>query len=79
MNSLKEIPFLFSHVHHFKYSGAQNATVKVGTNEMFSGGSEYQVYKIIPHENFNQTNYSNDICLIQINGVIKFTEKVQPI
>lgn len=61
------------------YSGARNATVKVGTNELLSGGSVYEVHKIIPHENYNETNYSNDICLIQINGVIKFTQKVQPI
>lgn len=51
----------------------------MGSNNWKSGGSVYEVDEIIPHENYNETNYSNDICLIQINGKIKFNPKVQPI
>lgn len=51
----------------------------MGSNDWKSGGILYKAHKIIPHENFNETNYSNDICLVEIDGNIEFNQKIQPI
>lgn len=58
---------------------SQNVTVRVGSNNWKTGGFLYEVNKIIPHENFNITNYSNDICFVEIDGQIEFNQNVQPI
>lgn len=82
-NFLKNQNFLSNIIHlkHFRLSksGSKNITVRVGSNNWKSGGTVYKVHKLIPHENYNHTNFSNDICLIRINGKIKFNPKVQPI
>lgn len=50
----------------------------VGTNKLYSGGTQYKAEKVITHEKFDgSVNYS--IGLIKVQGEIEFNEKVQPI
>lgn len=51
----------------------------VGTNDLKTGGIQYNAEQLIMHEEYNQPLGSNDIGLIKINGTIEFDEKVQPI
>lgn len=51
----------------------------VGTNDLETGGIQYNAEQLIMHEKYNQPLASNDIGLIKINGTIKFDEKIQPI
>lgn len=51
----------------------------VGTNEWQTGGSRYNVSNIIIHEQFELSDYINDIALIHAQSPIEFNERVQPI
>lgn len=56
----------------------QEIKVIVGTNDLNSGGSQYNVQKLIIHEEYD--HLANDIGLLEINGTIEFDGiKVQPI
>lgn len=50
----------------------------VGTNNLKSGGIYYSPELFIPHENFNNPSFANDIGLIRVHN-IEFNNRVQPI
>lgn len=51
----------------------------MGTIDLNSGGTRYDVEKFIPHEEYDKPPFANDIALIRIKGEIQFNDKVQPI
>lgn len=53
--------------------------IVAGTNEWNAHGMHYDVSDIIVHEQYNSTNYINDIALIRLQSSIEFNEKVQSI
>lgn len=53
--------------------------IVVGTNEWQSGGTRYNVSNITVHEQFELSDYINDIALIHAQSPIEFNERVQPI
>lgn len=53
--------------------------VVVGTNEWQTGGSRYNVSNMIVHEQFELSDYINDIALLHTQSPIEFNERVQPI
>ncbi|CAG4926804.1 unnamed protein product [Colias eurytheme] len=53
--------------------------VVVGSNLISSGGTVYNVTKIINHEDYNPARASNDVSLLKIAGEISFNSKVAPI
>jgi trypsin len=50
-----------------------------GTNLLDTGGTAYNVSKIIKHQDFNTTTIWNDIALIKIEGKFEFTDVVKTI
>lgn len=58
---------------------ARDIQVLVGTNDLESGGQRYNVEKIKIHENYDQSNFANDIAVFKVRGVIKFNMKAKPI
>lgn len=54
-------------------------SILVGTNDLQSGGDEYDVEKYMAHEKHDNPLYANDIAVIKIKGSIEFNKKVQPI
>ncbi|XP_055321370.1 chymotrypsin-1-like [Sitodiplosis mosellana] len=53
--------------------------VLVGTNSLTSGGTQYEIEKVIRHESYGDPPYAYDIGLIQVKGSIEFNDKVKPI
>lgn len=53
--------------------------VLVGTNDLQSGGTYYQVEKFITHERHNRPRFANDIAVIRVQETIEFNDRVQPI
>ncbi|CAH4034236.1 unnamed protein product [Pieris brassicae] len=51
----------------------------VGSNRLLSGGTRYQIKKMITHENYAKKDLRNDIALIQIDGKIAMTGNVKTI
>lgn len=53
----------------------------VGTNDLESGGTYYNVKKYIQHEKYTEppSKFSNDIAVIKVRESIIFNDKVQPI
>lgn len=76
--------FLFNSRSFILNSEAFNITapeieIVVGTNEWQTGGTRYNASEIIVHENFELSDYINDIALIHTQSPIEFSERVQPI
>lgn len=52
----------------------------MGTNDLGSGGTQYNVKELIPHELFEGfPKYINDIGLVHIDGTMEFIENLYPI
>lgn len=51
----------------------------MGTNKLNAGGERYRVQHAIPHEDYNNPEFANDIAVIRLAMPIEFNEKVQPI
>lgn len=62
----------------FNLTSAQLEIV-VGTNVWNSGGTHYEIYDMIVHEEYAAEDTINDIALIRVQSPIIFNEKVQPI
>ncbi|XP_022129217.2 chymotrypsin-2-like [Pieris rapae] len=54
-------------------------SILVGTYTVNKGGDRYKIKKLIPHEKYDNEWLRNDIALMQIEGKIKYSDKVQPI
>lgn len=80
MSKLKYIFFLilFSNAMQIHRS-PQSLKILVGTNDLKTGGTLYNVSKLIAHERYNQPHFAHDIGLILIDGTIEFNDKVKPI
>lgn len=63
----------------FQFRTPQSIQILVGTNDLKNGGTIYKAEKLINHEKYGQPAFAYDIGLIQVEGTIEFTEKVQPI
>lgn len=51
----------------------------VGTIDLKSSGTRYEVENFIRHEEYDKPEFANDIAMIRVKGEIKFNDKVQPI
>lgn len=51
----------------------------VGTIDLKSSGTRYEVENFIRHEEYDKPEFANDIAVIRVKGEIKFNDKVQPI
>ncbi|CAK1548128.1 unnamed protein product [Leptosia nina] len=51
----------------------------VGTNKLDSGGDQYELEKIIEHEEYNKSSLIFDIGVIKVKKDIQFDEKVKKI
>lgn len=51
----------------------------VGTNNLWSSKTRYNVTDVKRHENYNNPWMANDIAIVEINGNFAFNDKVQPI
>lgn len=76
--------FLFGNFHWLPimiiiWNRYQNLQVRVGTNKFDSGGTFYTVQTIILHENYQLSEYDNDIAILKVNGPIKLGDHVQTI
>ncbi|CAG4926710.1 unnamed protein product [Colias eurytheme] len=65
--------------HCMKDLQAKQITVVAGTNKLSSGGSRYEVDKIVNHEKFNRSSLRNDIALIRTKIEFEFGSKIAPI
>ncbi|XP_045488889.1 chymotrypsin-2-like [Pieris rapae] len=54
-------------------------SIVVGTHTIDKGGDRYHIKKMIPHEKYDMDTIKNDIAVVQIDGKIKYSEKIQPI
>lgn len=62
----------------FVFSGIEDATVLVGTNNFELGGVRYKPREYVKHERFNESPLAYDIGILRVDK-IDFNEKVQPI
>lgn len=53
--------------------------VLVGTNDLSSGTQYHKVSHFVIHQNFNVSQYRDDIAVAKINDQFKFNDRVQPI
>uniref|UniRef100_A0A182HNZ8 trypsin n=1 Tax=Anopheles arabiensis TaxID=7173 RepID=A0A182HNZ8_ANOAR len=53
--------------------------VRVGTNDIYEGGSMYQIDRVIPHERYSAITIRNDVALLRLKTPIKFEEHVEKI
>ncbi|XP_017869914.1 PREDICTED: serine protease SP24D-like [Drosophila arizonae] len=56
---------------------ASQITVRVGTNDRFSGGALHHIAQIIVHENYG--DFLNDVALLRVESPFIYSENVQPI
>ncbi|KAB0792445.1 hypothetical protein PPYR_14404 [Photinus pyralis] len=54
-------------------------SVIVGTNHLHSGGHQYAVTKILPHDRYDPILVKNDIALVTLERPIEFNGQVRPI
>lgn len=53
--------------------------VRIGSQQIGTGGDFVEVKRILAHPNFNCARLSGDLCLIYLRKPIEFSENVQPI
>lgn len=68
--------FLFIHIFR---NYVDKLVVLVGTNSLNSGGTRYNLKKILVHEQYNKPALAYDISLIRVQGDIQFNAKVKSI
>lgn len=51
----------------------------MGTTNLWHSDTRYEVADVTRNPNYNKPRMANDIAIIQIDGTIKFDDKVQPI
>ncbi|XP_047525820.1 chymotrypsin-2-like [Pieris napi] len=57
----------------------KDMSIVVGSHTLNIGGDRYKIKKLVPYEKYDNNYLKNDIAVIQVNGKIKYSDKVQPI
>ncbi|XP_029456591.1 transmembrane protease serine 11C-like [Rhinatrema bivittatum] len=77
--SLVSDSWLVTAAHCFEWgTDTSSWTVSLGTINL-TPNTRLELAKIIIHENYNTTTYSNDIALLQLSKPITFTPYIQPV
>ncbi|XP_045520821.1 chymotrypsin-2-like isoform X2 [Pieris brassicae] len=57
----------------------KDMSIVAGSHTIDKGGDRYKIKKLVPHEKYTKPVVKNDIGIVQIEGKIKYSDKVQPI
>lgn len=58
---------------------AEELYVRIGSTEKSKGGSIHQIKRIVQHKHFNALNNDYDFSLLELDDIIEFNERKQPI
>lgn len=69
-----------AHCYPLMYPNVSDYRVIVGAHlNNGDDGHAYDVIRITPHEDYNDTSFIHDVALIEVNATIEFDERVAPI
>ncbi|XP_045487446.1 chymotrypsin-1-like [Pieris rapae] len=68
--------YVLTAAHCIYETDMKDMSIVVGTHTIDKGGDRYKIKKLIPHEEYSDPL---DIGIIQIEGKIKYSDKIQPI
>ncbi|XP_045488884.1 chymotrypsin-2-like [Pieris rapae] len=58
---------------------ADELSIVAGSHKLNEGGERYKIKKLVIHEKYSKPTIKNDIGVVQIEGKLKYNDKVQPI
>ncbi|XP_022124475.1 chymotrypsin-2-like [Pieris rapae] len=71
--------YVLTAAHCVYQKNMKDMSIVVGTHTVKKGGDRYKIKKLIPHEKYDKKKLRNDIAVVQIEGKIKYSDKIQPI
>ncbi|XP_047526431.1 chymotrypsin-1-like [Pieris napi] len=71
--------YVLTAAHCIYRKNMKEMSIVVGSHTIDKGGNRYKIKKLIPHLDYYKPTVKNDIGIVQIQGKIKYNDKVQPI
>ncbi|XP_047525819.1 chymotrypsin-2-like [Pieris napi] len=71
--------YVLTAAHCVYQKNIKGMSIVVGSHTIDKGGDRYKIKKYVVHKKYSEETLKNDIAILQIEGKIKFSDKVQPI